>query len=89
MHGDHFVVAGPHAQVEHSNRNMQEWYEVKLRAVLGWGPRDCREIVVLCRLVKWEDGHAQIEAGGKIANGDHLCLRQPHRAGGAGGGRCE
>lgn len=59
VHSDDFVIAGPRTQVEHARR--------KIRAPLEREPRASLEIVILGRLVAWNDTHVEIEADYKLA----------------------
>jgi len=67
VHGDDFVVAGARSEVRHIRSKMEEWYEVKIRAVLGHGPKDDNEIIVLGRSVRWARDCVEIEADPKHA----------------------
>eukprot|EP00973_Karenia_brevis_P041123 5690306-Karenia_brevis.AAC.1 len=34
---------------------MEEWYEIKVRAILGPGKKDDKEVVILGRIVRWTE----------------------------------
>ena len=61
------MVAGARSEVRHIRNKMEEWYEVKIRAVLGHGPKDDNEIIVLGRSVRWARDCVEIEADPKHA----------------------
>ena len=46
-------------------RKMQEWYDVKVRGILGWGEGDLKEISILGRTVRWTDKGLEYEADAK------------------------
>ena len=62
VHGDDFVIAGPDAGIRYIQRKMMEWYEVKIRAILGTTAGDDKEIVILGRTVRWGRLRVEIEA---------------------------
>lgn len=56
VHSDDFMVAGPKMGVE------REWFEVKVRFVLGREADDDKDIVVLGRMVRWTQDDVELEA---------------------------
>lgn len=58
VHGDDCVCAGPEDGVD----RVVKWQDdgvARVRAVLGWEADDQKEILVLCRIVRW--GHDGVE----------------------------
>ncbi len=53
VHGDDFTALGPEAELRTFERQMRSWYEVKVRGVLGPGPRDDKEVTILDRKLVW------------------------------------
>ena len=49
MHGDDFTFAGTESELKRIQAKMHEWYDVKVRGVLGSGKRDVHEIEILGR----------------------------------------
>ena len=47
--GDDFTFAGTESQLRKIEAKMHEWYEVKVRGMLGSGKRDVHEIETLGR----------------------------------------
>ena len=41
---------------------MEEWFEIKVRAVLGGDPKDDKEVTILGRTVRWMDWGIEYEA---------------------------
>ena len=58
VHGDDFTFAGTEAKA-------REWYDVKVRGVLGSGKRDVHEIVILGRNLTWTEEGLQYEGSDK------------------------
>ena len=52
-HGDDFTFLGYEAHLEFVRDKMLEWYEIKIRGILGPEASDMKEIVILCGIVKW------------------------------------
>ncbi len=50
-HGDDFTASGPEADLRALEAEMQSWYEVKTRGMLGPDPGDDKEINILNRKV--------------------------------------
>ena len=46
MHGDDFTFAGTESELRKIEANMHEWYDVKVRGILGSGKRDVHEIEI-------------------------------------------
>ena len=49
VHGDDFTFAGTESELKRIQAKMHEWYDVKVRGVLGSGKRDVHEIEILGR----------------------------------------
>lgn len=58
------MVAVPAKGADSATHKMQEWYEVKARAILGReGGGDDHDIVVVGRMVRWAREGVELEAG--------------------------
>ena len=68
VHGDDFVIAGGRKELEFMKKKLREWYEVKIRAVLGDRQSDDREITILGRQVRWLEDSVEVEADAKHAD---------------------
>eukprot|EP00975_Prorocentrum_lima_P046240 9670778-Prorocentrum_lima.AAC.1 len=44
---------------------MEEWYEIKVRAILGPEGRDDKEVVILGRIVRWTEQGIEYRADPK------------------------
>ena len=44
---------------------MKAWYQIEVRAVLGSGANDDKEVSLLNRLVRWKSGSIEVEADSK------------------------
>ena len=53
VHGDDFTFCGTDGELKWITKQMQEWYEIKVRAILGQNDGDDKEVVILGRTVKW------------------------------------
>ena len=53
VHGDDFTFSGADEELRWITRQMQKWYEIKVRATLGPDDRDDKEVVILGRSDKW------------------------------------
>ena len=69
VHGDDFTFLGYEDELQKIKKKMEEWYEIKLRGVLGDDPWDVKEMTILNRKVTWDgekivcradDKHAKI-----------------------------
>jgi hypothetical protein len=52
VHGDDFTVVGEDKHLDEIETRMKEWYEVKIKARLGPGSNDAKEIEVLGRKIR-------------------------------------
>ena len=55
MHGDDFTFAGTESELKKIQAKMCEWYDVKVRGILGSGKRDVHEIEILGRKLTWTE----------------------------------
>ena len=53
VHGDDFTFAGVKDELIKVKNAMAEWYEIKMRGILGSEPNETKEIKILGRTVKW------------------------------------
>ena len=65
MHGDDFTFSGEDEDLDWIEKLTTEWYEVKVRARLGGGPRDDKSIDVLGRRIVWKEQGIEYEADPK------------------------
>ena len=69
---------------------MREWYEIKMRGLMGSGMKDCREICILGRTLRWTEEGLEYEADRKhrealmrgLALEDENCEQPRHQDGG-------
>ena len=54
VHGDDFTFLGPEEELRKLAEQMGQWYEIKVRGILGPDTGDDKEITILNRIVKWE-----------------------------------
>ena len=67
VHGDDFTFLGFAEELQKVASVMKEWYELKVRGVLGGELGDDVEIRILNRTMKWKDGVITYEADNKHA----------------------
>jgi hypothetical protein len=48
-------------------KEMEGWYELKVRGILGGEPGDDKEITILNRMIRWKNGVIEYEADLKHA----------------------
>jgi hypothetical protein len=65
VHGDDFTFVGGDESSQYVESKMKEWYEVKVKARLGNGPRDDKEVDVLGRIVRCTPEGFEYEADPK------------------------
>ena len=63
MHGDDFTFAG--TESEQILAKMHEWYDIKVRGILGSGKRDVHEIEVLGKKLTWTEEGLEYEGSDK------------------------
>ena len=65
VHGDNFTFAGTESELKRIQAKMHEWYDVKVRGVLGSGKRDVHEIEILGRNLTWTEEGLEYEGSDK------------------------
>jgi hypothetical protein len=65
VHGDDFTFCGLKEDLLWIRVQMQKWYEIKVRAILGPNEEDDKEVVILGRLVVWTEEGIEYEADPK------------------------
>ena len=63
VHGDDFTFTGTDDNLDIVEEWMKNWYEVKVRARLGDGPGDDREVKILGRTLRWTDEGLELDGG--------------------------
>ena len=53
VHGDDFTFAGVRKELDRMKNEMENWYDVKLRGIMGSGEGETREMTILGRTVRW------------------------------------
>ena len=66
--GDDFTFLGRAEDLKAVLKRLEQWYEVKLRAVLGPEPTDDKEVRILNRTLRWNAGRITYEGDDKHAN---------------------
>ncbi len=67
VHGDDFTFLGRDVDLKRMSKRMAEWYEIKVRALLGPEAGDDKEITILNRTVRWKKNEIEYEADRKDA----------------------
>ena len=62
MHSVDFTFCGTGKDLDH---HMEEWYDVKVRGILGSDPKDDKVISIWGRIVKWGSEGLEYEADPK------------------------
>ena len=65
VHGDDFTMSGEKQKLEAMRGNMQDWYEIKDRGIMGSGVGEIREVTILGRTVRWTVEGIEYEADAK------------------------
>ena len=65
VHGDDFVICGLDEELQWVANYIKSCFEVKVRAVLGEGVEDEKEVTVLGRTVRWQPWGIEYEADAK------------------------
>jgi hypothetical protein len=63
--GDDFTFLGREGDLKHMEKVMSEWYEVKVRGIVGPDPHDLSEIRILNRTLRWKQEGIELEADSK------------------------
>ena len=61
-HGDDFKIVGEEQSLKWIASEMEKWFELKTRAVLGPDETDDKEVVILRRVVRWKEWGIEFEA---------------------------
>ena len=67
VHGDDFTFLAEEEELQRMTKLMTEWYEIKVRAMMGPDAKDDKEVVILGRTVRWLEDRNEYEADGKYA----------------------
>ena len=91
VHGDDFTFIGDEEALKWVATCMREWYQLKVRAVLGPGEKDAKEAVLLGRIIRWREWGITCEADPKYRTRimTALGLREESKSLGAPGVREE
>ena len=65
MHGDDFTLDGTESELWKILAEMHEWYDIKVRGILGSGKRDVHEIEVLGRKLTWTEEGLEYQGSDK------------------------
>ena len=65
VHGDDFTFAHTESELKRIQAMMREWYDVKVRGVLGSAKRDVHEIEILGRSLTWTKEGLEYEGSDK------------------------
>ena len=65
VHGDDFTFVGVEEDLLWITEQMRQWFEIKVRAMLGPDATDDKEVVILWRRVRWLDWGIEWEADPK------------------------
>ena len=55
VHGDDFTFCGLEEDLMWIKELMVSWFDIKVRALLGPGPTDDKEVVILGRVVRYKE----------------------------------
>jgi hypothetical protein len=67
VHGDDFTFVAPEGEIRRMTKLMGEWYEIKVRGLLGGEQGDDEEVTILNRRLAWRNGKIEYEADEKHA----------------------
>ena len=62
VHGDDFTFEGEEADLRWILKEMEGWFEVKLRGLLGPEAKDDKEVTILGRIIRWKCWGIEYEA---------------------------
>ena len=65
VHGDDFTFVSDDVGLDYIEGLMKEWYEVKVKARLGGGESDDKEVNILGRIIKWTEEGVEYQADPK------------------------
>ncbi len=67
VHGDDFTFEGPEDELKKVKEEMESWWDIKVRAVMGDEAGDDKEATILNRTVRWTNEGVEWEADPKHA----------------------
>ena len=67
VHGDEFTFLADEGEIKRMTGLMKQWYDIKVRAVLGGEEGDDEEVAILNRRLSWKNGVIEYEAKPKHA----------------------
>ena len=62
VHGDDFTVASWEDEIPKLLDDMKNWYDIKVRGILGGGPSDDEGVTILGRRSRWRRGTRNTES---------------------------
>ena len=62
IHGDYFTTLGPEPQLKWFASYLQSQFDINMRGIMGPDAKDCKEIRLLNRIVRWTDTGIKYEA---------------------------
>ncbi len=65
VHDDDFTFLAEGEDMQRITKLMTEWYEIKVRAMMGLDANDDKEVVILGRTVRWLEDRNEYEADDK------------------------
>ena len=69
VHGDCFTFAPTDSELRKVRSRMCEWYDVRVRCILGSGQRNLREFEIVGRSLRWTENELVYEASDKTSPG--------------------
>ena len=73
--GDDFTFLGREEDLKWIAKLMSEWYDIKIRAIVGPGAGDDKEVRILNRSVTWMEDRIEYEGGRQACQDDHRGAR--------------
>ena len=67
VHGDDFTFLGYEGELRKVLRDMEDWYEMKLRGIIGDEPKDAKEMAIRNRTIHWTGRAITYKADNKRA----------------------
>ena len=62
VHGDDFTFLGEKKELEVVRQQMENWYEIKFRGIMGSSSDDLKEVTILGRRLRWLNDQLEYEA---------------------------
>ena len=86
VHGDDFTVVGTEVDLKWLAEEMKSWFELKVRAILGPGDEDDKEVVIFNRIARWTPIGIEYEADPRHRRAimEHFGLDKNSRVSGKG-----